>query len=426
LLLVDNKQANPLAHVRFLIPELGVSESVDIEADGRGRFSVGPLPIELWSPDSPRLYGVAIETELERLEDRVGFRTVEIRGEDILLNGQPIYLRGINSHEEAPMRPGRAHSIQDVSQILDWVADLNANFLRLAHYTHNERIVRLADERGILLWCEIPVYWNINFGSAPTLSLAKQMLEEMIERDKNRAAVVLWSVANETPRTEERRSFLGQLIEHVRALDSTRLVTAALLPTMDRASLAQMLDNRIRGAGQVAESFAITLDDPLGDYLDVIGHNEYYGWYYSSPISKSIGLPVDQVRDAMLAAMPDFRWSMPFNKPLILSEFGAGAKHGFRGDEDDVWTEEYQARLYRAQLAMIDKIPFVRGTAPWILRDFRSPMRQLGDIQDGWNRKGVISSEGQKKLAFEVLRDHYDRKAAAWSHVSNSKTENER
>lgn len=189
---------------------------------------------------------------------------------------------------------------------------------------------------------------------------------------------------------------------------------------MDRASLAQDLEKQIRSGGATASQFEITLDDPIGETLDVVGHNAYYGWYYSSPISRSTGLPVDRVRRAMLEAMQNFRWSMPFEKPLIFSEFGGGAKQGFRGDESELWTEDYQARLYRAQLAMIDNIPFARGTSPWILRDFRSPMRQLGGIQDGWNRKGIISSEGKKKLAFEVLRAHYARKAEEASNGTQS------
>ena len=224
------------------------------------------------------------------------------------------------------------------------------------------------------------------------------MLEEMIERDRNRAAVVLWSVANETPRTEERRAFLAELIEHARGLDSTRLVTAALLPTMDRASLARELDNRIRRAGSIEKPFEITLDDPIGDSLDVVGHNAYYGWYYSSRIARSIDLPVNEVRDAMLEAMPDFRWSMPFDKPMIFSEFGVGAKFGLRGDDGEVWTEDYEARLYRAQLAMIDNIAFVRGTAPWILRDFRSRCGNSVTFKMDGTAKASSRARGTKSL----------------------------
>ena len=96
--------------------------------------------------------------------------------------------------------------------------------------------------------------------------------------------------------------------------------------------------------------------------------------------------------------------AVDYEKPLIMSEFGGGAKAGLHGGDNDRWTEEYQANIYRHQLGMLNRIPQLRGMSAWILMDFRSPTRPLAGIQDGFNRKGLISDQGQKKAAFFVLQ----------------------
>jgi beta-glucuronidase len=300
----------------------------------------------------------------------MGFRTIEVRGTDILLNGKPIFLRGISIHAEAPFRGGRAKSQQDADTLLGWAKDLDCNYVRLAHYPHDEKMLRGADRMGLLVWSEIPVYWAEDFGNPAVLAKAQQQLSEEIRRDRDKASIVLWSVANETPLTPERTAFLKTLAADVRALDSTRLVTAALL---------------VRSEGH--DKY---VDDPLGEALDVIGMNEYIGWYEQTP------------QDA-----DSTHWHIAYQKPLIVSEFGGDAKAGLHGAATERWTEEYQAGIFRHQLPMLAKIQQFRGLSPWILMDFRSPMRQLPGIQDGFNRKGLISDQGQKKQAFFVLQSAY-------------------
>ena len=287
------------------------------------------------------------------------------------MNGRPIFLRGICAHEEAPIRGGRAYSREDAVTLLGWARELGANFVRLAHYPHNEVIIREADKMGILLWSEIPVYWTIQWENPATLENARNQLSEMIQRDKNRAAVVIWSVANETPLSDVRLAFLKNLVSHARNLDSTRLLSAA----MER--------HYINPTTQM-------IDDPLGEFLDVLGCNEYVGWYD--------GLPEKADR---------VEWKSKYDKPLIMSEFGADALYGHHGDALTRWTEEYQEDLYRRQIGMLRKVPFLRGTSPWILMDFRSPRRPLAGIQDYWNRKGIISNRGEKKKAFFVMQQWY-------------------
>jgi len=352
------------------IPEAGVVKSFATDGNGLATIDFN-ADLKLWSPEAPKLYDVTIEAQMDQVRDQIGFRSIETRGTDILLNGRPIFLRGVCIHEEAPLRGGRAYSREDAVTLLGWAKDLGANFVRLAHYPHNEFMIREADRMGIMVWSEIPVYWTIQWENPATLENARNQLSEVIARDKNRAAVVIWSVANETPLSDARLSFLRNLISHARSLDPTRLLSAA----MER----HYLDAKTQ-----------MIDDPLGEFLDVLGCNEYVGWYDGLP-EKADGL----------------EWKSKYQKPLVMSEFGGDALFNHHGDSLTRWTEEYQENIYQHQIGMLKRIPFLRGTAPWILMDFRSPRRPLPGIQDYWNRKGLISDRGEKKKAFYVMQRWY-------------------
>jgi len=367
--------------VTVKIPELNLTQTAASDAQGRAAFSLKAAKLQRWSPRTPKLYDIEIISGKDHLKDSVGFRTIEVRGDDILLNGKSIFLRGISVHAEAPYRSGRAWSQQDAETLLGWARELGANFVRLAHYPHDERMTRLADRMGLLVWSEVPVYWMIEWENPATLANATNQLQEMIRRDRNKASVVLWSVANETPNTPARLAFLKSLIATAHSEDPSRPVTAALLVTT-LPDTAEGIRTKV-------------IDDPLGEYLDVLGCNEYIGWYEGQP---------------ELAART--RWASKFNKPLIMSEFGGDAKFGLHGPPDQRWTEEYQENIYRRQIAMLKQIPFLRGLSPWILMDFRSPRRTLPEIQDFYNRKGLVSNEGQKKKAFFMLQEYYKSLAA--------------
>ena len=361
--------------VTLRIPEAGIEKTVETDDSGFAPLRI-EADLELWSPGSPKLYEVEIAAETDSVTDHIGFRTVEARGGEILLNGEPVFLRGISMHEEAP-HGGRAWTEEHARTLLSWVKELGGNFVRLAHYPHNETMVRTADRLGLLVWSEIPVYWTISWDNPRTLASAEQQLTEMITRDRNRAAVALWSVANETPVSQARNAFLGRLIDVARELDPTRLVTAAL-------------------QARYADPTTMVIDDPIGARLDVMGNNEYIGWYDGPP-----------------EKCDSIEWRSPWDKPLIMSELGGGAKAGHHGDAGRIWTEEFQERLYEHQIGMLERIPFLRGTSPWILMDFRSPRRPLPAIQDFWNRKGLISETGERKKAFFVLQRWYRELATA-------------
>ncbi|MEO1022751.1 MAG: glycoside hydrolase family 2 TIM barrel-domain containing protein [Bacteroidota bacterium] len=363
--------------VNLRIGELNLDETYQTDADGTITFELPVQNIQLWSTTNPKLYNVEISTANDRVTDRIGFRTVTTQGTEILLNGEPVFLRGISMHEESPTRPGRGYSKEDARQLLNWARELGCNFVRLAHYPHNEHMVRLADEMGMLVWEENPVYWTISWDNPDTYQNAENQLAEVINRDKNRASVIIWSMANETPNTNARNLFLNKLASFARSKDSTRLISAAL----EQKNVGG--NTRIR-----------TIDDPFAEVVDILSFNQYIGWYDGLPEkTKSITWQIDQ------------------NKPVIISEFGAGAKKGVYGSKTERWTEEFQEDLYQQTLNMISGIEALQGISPWILVDFRSPRRLLPRIQDGWNRKGLISDEGEKKKAFYVLQQFYQEKA---------------
>ena len=356
--------------VTIEVPEAGVKITVKTDADGRAPFSVKATRLTLWSPESPKLYKVSLAAGADKLTDDIGFRDIRIDGTRILLNGKAVFLKGINAHAEAPVRGGRANNDQDVATIFSYLKELNANFVRLCHYPHDERMERAADRDGIMVWSEIPNWQHISFDKPDVYAKDVTMLKEMIRRDRNKASVILWSVSNETPNNPTRTRFLTNLANEARKLYSTRLITSAL-------------------NSEHIEGSTATLNDPFVDALDVIGVNEYIGWYTGAP----------EDADTM-------HWILP-EKPVIMSEFGAEAKYGNHGADNQRWTEEQQANVYNHQLVMLAKIPQLRGITPWVLTDFRSTTRNIPKLQDGYNRKGLFSEDGRRKQAFFILQRAY-------------------
>ncbi len=345
----------------MLIPELGVAAPIAI-VDGRGHAAIAASP-ERWSPHKPKLYDVVFRFGADEARDRIGFRTVETRGTDIVLNGEPIWLKGVCVHED-DIRLGKVSTEEDVRRRFRHARELGCNFLRLAHYPHHEHVARIADEEGFLLWAEVPVYWAIDFADPATLADARNQLAELIQRDINGRASSCGASATRMPtRTRVSRSCpIWPLQRSVWTRPG--LVSAACLI------------NR--------ETFRI--EDRLAAQLDVIGLNEYFGWYE----------PDFSGLDRLLAN------SDP-GKPVIVSETGADAATGHRGAGRVLFTEDWQAEFYREQLKRIAEASYVSGIAAWLLYDFRTERRQTG-FQKGFNRKGLIAEDKERrKLAFEAF-----------------------
>jgi beta-glucuronidase len=424
--------------IALCIPELG--ETVTAASDAKGQADIAfRTAAELWSPASPKLYEVEIICGSEIVRDRIGFRTVERTGGDILLNGRPIFLKGISTHEESPLHDGSAFGAEDARATLGLAKELGANFIRLAHYPHNEFVTRLADELGLLVWSEIPVYWQVAWENPAVLDLAQAQLREMIERDRNRASVIVWSVANETPPTPERLRFLSTLVEEARSLDGTRLVSAAIygreadlrapvvrairacalldptLPEDEKAPIRERLVSEgvdpADGAAleRMADAPHLLIDDPLLDLLDIAAFNEYFGWYTAMQWAHTVPISESRMARILLELMPEIALDPKSDKPLVITEFGADAKAGFKGDDETMMSERYQARLYGLQIRMLARSRKLRGLSPWVLKDFRSPLRTHPVYQQYFNRKGLVDETGRRKAAFAILQDLYAR-----------------
>ncbi|TRW22953.1 beta-glucuronidase [Flavobacterium zepuense] len=359
------------AKVSVEIPELKLKKEFAIQGDSVA-FNFEANKIGLWSPESPKLYQVKFALGNESVSEKIGFRKIEVSGKKIILNGSQVFLRGISIHEEIPQQIRRAHSVKDANQLLGWAKELNCNMVRLAHYPHSENMTRVADSLGLMVWSEIPVYWTIEFGNPEVLVKAKKQLTEMVTRDRNRASIIIWSVGNETPVSPTRTTFMSTLAKMAKKLDGSRLVSAAL---------------------EVGYNEGVNhVDDPLGEYTDIVALNEYLGWYRGTPA------------DCRTA-----KWSVAYDKPFFISETGAEGNFGFHADKTARFSEEYQEWFYQEQIKMFEnQFPdSYSGISPWILADFRSPKRNNPTYQEGWNTKGLISKDGQKKKAFYAMQAYY-------------------
>ena len=380
LLLADVSLSRPVAGQRIVvtIPGAGVKMQLTTDANGvaSGRLSVRKL--QRWSPDKPTLYATTITAPNDTVTEQIGFRNINVEKTKVLLNGQPVFLRGVSFHEEIAQRMGRATSMADAVALVTEAKNLGCNMVRLAHYQQNEYIVREAERQGLMVWQEVPVWQSIDFTNDSTLRKAQQMLRETILRDRNRCADCFWGIANETKNTPARNRFLAQLLKTGKEMDTTRLFVAAF----DLAYFDKQQDEFV-------------MHDDFYPNLDLVGINKYMGWYAKWPKDPS-----------------QIRWNVAPGMPLLISEFGGEALYGQHGDDTnpDSWSEDYQAKLYRDNLRMFENIPNLCGISPWVLFDVRSPTRLHSTNQEGWNRKGLISDQGQRKEAWYIMHDYYMKK----------------
>lgn len=339
--------------VKIEIPELKIANKVFTDGTGLAKATFRVRNLERWSPQAPKLYQVIVSSEVDEVKENIGFRNLYVKNTQIYLNDSPVFMKSIGLHEEISQRQGRAYSEQDAIALLSEAKGLGVNMIRLAHYPQNEYIVRLAEQMGLMLWEEIPVWQGIDFKDSSTRLKAQRMYTEMLLRDRNRCALTFWGVANETAPSESRNAFLKSLVELCHKMDTTRLITAAFdLPKLN------------------SETNAFEMEDDFIENLDVVSINKYMGWYHRWPMSPS-----------------EIRWNVALDKPLIFSEFGGEALYGQSGDSTvtSSWSEEYQEKLYKDNLEMFKYIPNLAGISPWILFDFRSPYRFHPTNQEVWN-----------------------------------------
>lgn len=320
--------------VKIEIPELKIANKVFTDGTGLAKATFRVRNLERWSPQAPKLYQVIVSSEVDEVKENIGFRNLYVKNTQIYLNDSPVFMKSIGLHEEISQRQGRAYSEQDAIALLSEAKGLGVNMIRLAHYPQNEYIVRLAEQMGLMLWEEIPVWQGIDFKDSSTRLKAQRMYTEMLLRDRNRCALTFWGVANETAPSESRNAFLKSLVELCHKMDTTRLITAAFdLPKLN------------------SETNAFEMEDDFIENLDVVSINKYMGWYHRWPMSPS-----------------EIRWNVALDKPLIFSEFGGEALYGQSGDSTvtSSWSEEYQEKLYKDNLEMFKYIPNLAGISPWI------------------------------------------------------------
>lgn len=345
-----------------------------------------------WCPDDPHLYRLCIVLEgdggecLDVYALPVGVRTVAVRGDALLLNDEPILLRGFGRHEDAPLH-GRALDLPTLLRDLERLKWIGANSFRTAHYPHADEALQLADRLGLLVIAETPAV-SLPFTDAEPAIAAREAqtqraLAEMIARDRNHPSVVLWSVANE-PGVAEAGSiggnaaaisrgtrFFAGLFAAARAQDATRPV--------------------------VLVGFANGPDEWVGQG-DIVCVNLYHGWYYAGP---------GQLRAVAEPALERelLRLRARHGKPLMLTEFGADALPGLHAEPSQLWSEEYQAEMIEMYLDVAARHPWIVGTHPWAFADFRTAqgITRVG----GLNHKGVFTRDREPKLAAHRLRERW-------------------
>jgi beta-glucuronidase len=335
--------------------------------------------LSLWTPENPALYDctITISTKGEELVDSitapVGFKTIRVEGNQILLNNRPLTLRGIALHDERIGEQGGRTSTQaHARQLLDYARRLNCNFVRLAHYPYPEYFLDLCDRMGFLVWDEIPVYWNIAYHSQQCRTLGSKMMEGMVLQDRPHPCLLCHSIANETWDARGKKEFLERVSTVARKLDPEIPLAAA--------HAVPFRDNRF--------DLKHKKSDIVPEFVDIIGINEYGGWYTPT---------LEQLPTVSIA---------PTAKPCMITEFGAAGYPLKTGKETQFWSYEYQCEVYRRQFELFKRSPHLVGITPWVLKDFRTPLRGNG-FQKGWNLKGLLDRNGKEKPVFNFLARHY-------------------
>ena len=348
---------------------------LDQKTEFRGNMAEGELTIDeatFWSPDNPHLYEMVVEllspegAPNDEYTLSIGIRTIEVKNDRLYLNGEPIFLKGFGKHEDFPII-GKGLSLPLIAKDYSLMKWIGANSFRTSHYPYSEEMMNMADKEGFLVIDEIPaVGLFFGKGNKRRLSLCKQYLRELIARDKNHPSVIMWSIANEPHSTKpEAKEFFRQLYQHTKKLDPSRLVTLVSMFGLKEEALA---------------------------YVDVICLNRYYGWYTDPGQLDRASHKLSRELDALYQT---------YKKPILLSEFGAGAIAGVHAHPAELFSEEYQAELIQKYCEVIESKPYMVGEHVWCFADFKTAQVAY---RVALNRKGVFTRTRQPKLAAHLLR----------------------
>ncbi|MBN1451783.1 MAG: beta-glucuronidase [Anaerolineales bacterium] len=363
---------SPQGIARFSLGGTNVQAEASISGDVMEAVLDVPDPM-LWSPDSPYLYDLTVEllqqgAVYDRYQLAIGIREIEVQGDTLLLNGEPVYLQGFGRHEDFPVM-GRGYVpaviVKDYA-LMKWIG---ANSFRTTHYPYSEQMMDLADRLGFLVIAETPAVglFFAEEGLDRRLQLCRQYVNELVARDKNHPSVILWSLANEPhSAVPAAKPFFRNLYDLCKSLDSTRPVTL------------------VSYIGVAEESF---------EFCDLMCLNRYYGWYTESGRLEEGCANLEAEMDAMYAK---------FKKPFILSEYGADTVAGHHAQPPDMFSEEYQADMLEQYSKILRSKTYVVGEHVWNMCDFKTSqgVRRVGSL----NLKGVFTRDRQPKMAAHRLR----------------------
>lgn len=371
-----------------LVGENGPIRQPLVLRDGAGSVTIRVPSARLWSPEHPNLYTLTVRlgdaTVVDEYALRIGIRTIEVKGERILLNGEPVHLRGFGKHEDFFLH-GRGLDLPVIVRDFELLKWIGANSFRTSHYPYSEEAMMLADEYGFLVIAETPAV-SLTFSDRPEIIEARRVqlradIADLIARDKNHPCVILWSMANESltkpfhtadavppDAVAKGTRFFADIFAHARGLDSSRPVA--------------MVSVQGGPAEWVSQG-------------DVICANSYNGWY---AVSGRLEDAAATLRTEM-TALHDKCGA----KPVIVTEFGADAMPGVHGEPSQMWSEDYQSDLIAMYLDVLGSLPFVVGTHPWCFADFRTAqsIMRVGSL----NLKGVFTRDRQPKRAAHMLRE---------------------
>ncbi len=330
----------------------------------------------LWSPEDPYLYTLVVETRWDLYEERFGIRSVEVRGDQFLLNGKPVYFKGFGMHEDFFLLGKGNNGAVNVRnfELLKWIG---ANSIRTSHYPYSEEILSLADEYGILVIDEVPAvgmnWWEENYGengaNERTLALHRELIRRLHARDKNHPSVVMVSVANEAATNEApAEGYFKNVMDYARELWRLPVTVVEFY--------------------QAQETLA-------AQFADVLCINRYFGWYYDHG---DLSVVEDQMREEL------GRWHERFGKPVFVTEFGCDTVEGLHMLPAESFSEEFQLAYFEACGRAFDACPFCIGEHPWAFADFKT---KQGLTRVRGNRKGVFTKDRQPKSAARFLRERW-------------------
>lgn len=402
--------------VTFSIPALGIESPIDVPVNGSASAEIripitdhlSPItshrsPLQLWSPDNPKLYTTRLTTPYEVIEDEIGYREIRTEGTQILLNGESIQLYGVAVHSEFP-GTGRTATPEGIEQMVAKARELGCNFLRCAHYPYADIFARAMDRMGMLWWEEVPVYWLPHVHEEPQKSLALGMLKEMIVRDWNRASLILWSVSNECAgdgsAAGSHRDLSGgnypywvDACKLVRELDPSRLISSA-----DSGHRYTTENGWTPDAGDAFDTAIKGQDwhpghpDAFYELLDVLGANLY----------------VQRLGDNPIATDKFVEMLRRFNKPLMITEFGSMSTT----DENTSKSEtvcghpKRHEKVLREGYQACHKHPEIVGTVPWCLMDVRVPMHwRWYNRGSGTFAYGLLDNDYNEKHVYHVVQE---------------------